>query len=231
MTILTLLLSFLFSLLAQADSTIFLESNLAAVLRLTGDGTFAAAYYDSSGGETVTIRAESAGEPLDLVLELLGADGQTIAYVDAPELSAPVISRERLESAGRYTVRVNTFNGEGIGDVHVTLTIEPPYVLTPDAPSLRVALGANDAAQVSLDGFDLSQPLTISVSDPTGQLDAQLAIIDAGTVLATNDDHTSTDPSLNRFDAQLTTTLPDGAVLQITDFLGRTGWFTVSIRP
>jgi hypothetical protein len=52
-----------------------------------------------------------------------------------------------------------------------------------------------------------------------------------GTPITENDDHGTSDVSLNRFDARLTATVSDGAVLQITDFLGRPGWLELSIRP
>lgn len=231
MTLIFLLLTVLLSVLAQGDSTISLNPNRASVLRLVGDGHFASAYYDSPGGETVTIRAEFTGEPLDLVLELLGVDGLTRAYVDPPDPGAPVVSRVHIDTAGRYTVRINTFNGEGTGDVTVTITPEPQHVLTPDNPRLYLALGTNDSVPVYLEGFDLAQPLTISVSDPTGRLDAFLKVVNTRVVLMSNDDHGTPNPALNRFDAQLTGEIPPGAFLLITDFLGRAGWLEVSINP
>src|SRR5690606_20808936 len=108
-----------------------LNSNRTAVLRLTGDGAFATGIYTSPGGETVTVAADPDGA-LDVILELIGPDGGTMAYADAPDNDAPSIVRVALDGAGDYTVRINTFNGEGSGEVEVTLTVAPPLMLTPD---------------------------------------------------------------------------------------------------
>lgn len=231
MTLIFLLLTVLLPVFVQGDSTISLNPNLAAVLRLDGDGRFASAYYDSEGSEVVSIEARAAEPPLDLVLELLDADGHTLAYVDAPDTDGAVISGIHMDYASRYTVRVNTFNGEGVGDVSVTVTPEPDYVLTPDTPALRVPVGANQRVLVYLEGFDLTQTLEITVSDSTGQLDPRLDVVNTRVVLMSNDDHGTADPSLNRFDARLTAQIPPGAILMITDFLGRAGWLNIAISP
>ena len=228
MTLIFLLLIVFFPAFAQGDSTISLNSNRTAILRLAGDGEFAAAVYTSSGGETVTINADSAGA-LDVVLELIGPDGASIAYADALDDETPSIVRVLLGSAGDYTVRVNTFNGEGSGEVTLTLTVEPPLTLTPDSPTIWVPLGANAVATVGIKGFD--REMAITVRDPDGQLDPRTELLDGGEVVAANDDHGTADVRLNRFDARLTAVVHDGAVLQITEFLGRAGWVEVSINP
>lgn len=229
MTLIFLLLIVFVPAFAQGDSTISLNSNRTAVLRLTGDGAFATAVYTASGGETVTIEADSSGA-LDVVLELVGPDGGTIAYADAPDNDAPSIVRVLLDSAGDYTVRVNTFNGEGTGEVEVSLTVEPLLTLTPDSPSVWVPLGANAIALVRVEGFDGDAAVT--VRDPNGLLDPGVALTSPdGEIIAANDDHGTADVTLNRFDARLIAAVPDGAALQITEFLGRTGWVEVSINP
>jgi hypothetical protein len=229
MTLIFLLLIVFVPAFAQGDSTISLNSNRTAVLRLAGDGEFASAVYTASGGETVTIRADSGGA-LDAVLELIGPDGSTVVYADATDNERPSIMRVMLDEAGDYIIRVNTFNGEGSGEVEVTLTVEPPLALTPDSPAVWVPLGANAVATVLIDGFN--GDATITVRDPKGLLDPRVEIVDADSaVIAANDDHGTADVSLNRFDARLTAAIPDGAAVQITEFLGRAGWVEVSINP
>ena len=228
MTLIFLLLIVFFPAFAQGDSTISLNSNRTAVLRLAGDGEFASAVYTSPGSETVTIKADSAGV-LDVVVELIGPDGASIAYANAPDNEPPSIARVMLDGAGDYTVRVNTFNGEGSGEVELTLTVEPPLVLTPDSPTLWVPLGANAVATVGIEGFDGEAAIT--VRDPDGLLDPRIELLDGGAVVAANDDHGTADVTLNRFDARLTAVIPDGAALQITEFLGRAGWVEVLINP
>ena len=102
MTLIFLLLTVLLPVFVQGDSTISLNPNLAAVLRLDGDGRFASAYYDSEGSEVVSIEARAAEPPLDLVLELLDADGHTLAYVDAPDTDGAVAGN------GRSALHINT---------------------------------------------------------------------------------------------------------------------------
>lgn len=229
MTLIFLLLIVFVPAFAQGDSTISLNSNRTAVLRLTGDGAFASAVYALSGGETVTVTADSGGA-LDLVLELIGPDGTSISYADATDNDAPSIVRVPVGDAGDYIVRVNTFNGEGIGDVEITLIVEPPLTLTPDTLAIRVPLGANAIETVLIQGFDGEAAIT--VRDPNGLLDPRAELIGGGgVVVAANDDHGTADVSLNRFDARLTVGIPDGAALQITEFLGRAGWVEVSISP
>lgn len=228
MTLIFLLLIVFVPAFAQGDSTISLNSNRTAVLRLAGDGAFTSAVYTSPGGEIVTIRAD-AGGTLDVVLELIGPDNSTIVYADAPDNETPSIVRVMLGGAGDYTVRVNTFNGEGSGEVEVTLTVEPPLMLTPGVPTIWVPLGANAIATVQIEGFD--GEVTITVRDPKGLLDPRIELLDGGAVVAANDDHGTADVTLNRFDAQLSAAIPDGAALQITEFLGRAGWVEVSINP
>jgi hypothetical protein len=230
MTLIFLLLTMLMPVPKQADDTISLNPNRTAALRLDGSGAFATTVYDSPGGETITLTAD--GGALDIVVELLAPDGTSVAYADGPENQAAVLTRVYLDKSGPYTVRVNTFNGEGVGDVELALTVHEAHVLTPDEPLLWVPLGANEVASVALDGFE-GEGLTITVRDPRGLLDPRIVLVDmAGSMVAENDDHDGTDPALNRFDARLTGfAAGDGQTLVITEFLGRPGWLEVSIRP
>ena len=98
---------------------------------------------------------------------------------------------------------------------------------------LQIPLGANEAVEIPLEGFDPPHTqLTITVRDPRGLLDPYMVLVDEnGALLAFNDDHLTADPSLNRFDARMSTAFPDGARLRITEFLGRPGWLELSINP
>lgn len=229
MTLIFLLLIALVPVLKLGDSTISLNSNRPILLRLAGDGEFAVATYDSDGGEQVTLTAESALP--SVVLDVIDPTGDTIAYAEADSTGVVTLPRLTLENAGRYIVRANTFNGEGTGEVTVTLTRHAPPVMTPDGTTLRVPLGAGEVAAITLEDFE-GATVTITVRDPGGLLDPLVTVTDVQSVgLASNDDHGSADVSLNRFDARLTVALGAQPTVFISEFLGRPGWFEVSIRP
>lgn len=232
MTLIFLLLTIILPVFAQGDSTISPDSNLAAVLRLDGDGQFAALDYAASDGEIISILAKSQGQPLDLVLEVLAPDSRSLVYVDTPVAGRAEIAHLILHDAGTHIIRVNTFNGEGVGEVAITVSPQQALALTPDAPSLVIALGANETAYIALDGFDAAPEnlWQISVRDPRSLLDPYTLLLDAeNAVLAANDDHQTTLPVLNRFDSHLIATIPKGSRLQITEFMGRSGFFEISV--
>ena len=84
----------------------------------------------------------------------------------------------------------------------MTLTVEPPLMLTPESTTLRVPLGANAVATVHIEGFDGVAAITLR--DPNGLLDPRILLTDANNrIIAANDDHGTADVTLNRFDARM----------------------------
>lgn len=88
-------------------------------------GAFVTFAYRADDAQTVrlTARAESddsAGYPLDLVLDVLDADMQRIAYYDdSADSNDPALTLAL--DAGVYTIRVNSFNGAQDGQFTLLL--------------------------------------------------------------------------------------------------------------
>lgn len=230
----------------SADSTVFLDSNTPFVLRLGGDGHASTAVFDGLAGQVVTVAAQSVeAGALDTVLELVTSEDERLAYSDdwaggregvivpagLPSDLAPTdaaVVRVALPADGRYTVRVNTFNGEGTGEVRVWLAVDVPDVLTvgeAQSPVLRAAEVRYFTLELAAD-----QTVTLTLAHPRGRLDPLLTVSAAdGDILAENDDHGTPDPALNLFDSRLTFTAPADGVytVAVREFLGRAGVFTL----
>lgn len=110
----------------------------SAQVELPGQ-TFVELLYTADSRQQVTITAQAltddgAGNSLDVILEILNADLEQIAYNDDGGRTAEVadlaptdalLSNVWLEP-GRYTVRINAFNGFQRGQIEVTLTVNTP---------------------------------------------------------------------------------------------------------
>lgn len=212
-----------------------------ADLRLAGDGRFAELTFEARAGDVVTITAR--GEALDVVLDVLGPEGDRLAYNDdwaggqAVESGDPALAGLSVTDAaavrlpvsvdGALIVRVNTFNGEGAGDVAVEVWRTEPLTVSvgetvwapiPSAGSVQVSVEADEG------------PFTITVSDASGQLDPVAQAFDAaGVLIAANDDHAGVSLDLNRFDAAVRVRQAGRFDLRITEFMGRAGWVKVQV--
>jgi len=233
---------------AQVDSTVFLESNTPVVLRLAGNGQPVEAFFAGEAGQIVTIIAQAADPAaLDLVLEWVSPTGERAAYNDdwagerTEDFSIPdgfeslaasdsALIRLILHETGTYSARVNTFNGEGVGDFSLTVSLEPSRAGVM-GESTRIGLHRAEIAALSLE-LSAGQTVTVTSHDPRGRLDNVLDILSPdGERVASNDDHHSDDVTLNRFDSRLTFTATAAGtyVIQVRDFLGRAGVVTVSL--
>lgn len=227
-------------LLLQPDSSTSLESNTALTLRLDGKSA-ALLTYTAPEVQTITLTVRAISE-LDPVVELLTPDGQRLAYNDDASLTglAPTdaaLVGLTLPEAGDYTVRVNTFNGVTEGEVEVLLTVVdsiPATISEPDEgiTTIQVQLPKNGVYRYELP-ITTDQMVQITARDPFGGLDPVLTLRNAaGEVVTRNDDHNSTDWTLNIFDAQLKEIIipADGVyTLELREFIGRAGVIEITI--
>lgn len=226
---------------AQPDSTVFLNSNTPVVLRLAGDGRPAEAVFEGEAGQIITVAAQAADPTtVDTALEWVAPDGERMAYNDdwageRTDLTPPdgvenlavtdsALVRMILPETGSYTARVNTFNGEGVGDVTLTVVVEEVRALV-IAESRLVGLHRAEIAEFTLE-MSAGQTVSLTAMAIRGRLDPMVSVVDsAGTIIAENDDHGTVDTALNTFDSRLTFTAPADGVysVRLRDFLGRAG--------
>lgn len=224
------------------DSTVILAPDTPIVLRLNGDGRAVEAVFEAQSGQIVTVAAR-ADDPdsLDLVLDWLTPAGERMAYSDdwaggldwpmpdgltlAP--SDPALIHFILPETGPYRVRVNTFNGEGVGDFELVVRIEdvPALQIGQDRPVwLRQA-----SPRVFVLALQAGQSVTLGARDPRGRLDPYLQIDGPdGAMLGFNDDHQDT-----AFDARLSFRAPAEGVYRVRlgDVLGRMGDLRLTVGP
>jgi hypothetical protein len=195
------------------------------------DGTGAAVVvYNAPEAQTITLTVEAVDE-IDPVVEILELDGaHRLAYNDdlSPETMHAGLIALPLSEAGEYTIRINSFNGATEGNVEVTLTVIDEEE---SGELIEAELFPNSTVRYTL---PRGETYTVTAFDPQGVLDAVLTVRNAnGIVIATNDDHLSSDLTLNVFDARLSVTVPDDETytVEVRDFLGRAGTITVQIEP
>lgn len=226
---------------AQPDSTVFLDSNTPVILRLTGHGQPAEAVFEGEQGQIITLVAQAVDPTtVDLVLEIVIPSGERLAYNDSwlgegTNLTPPigfeslavsdaVLSRLILPDSGTYTVRLNTFNGEGVGDATLTLMIEPVGALIL-GEVYPLGLHRAEIGTVTL-ALSAGEKVSMTALAQRGRLDPWLELTNpAGEILAANDDHGTTDLSLNVFDSRLTFTAETDGIytVRVREFLGRAG--------
>lgn len=208
---------------------------------MTGDGRFAELTFEARAGDVVTITA--CAENLDLVVDILDINGNRLAYnddwagghdveSDDPALAGlnatdAAVVRLPIPVDGELTVRVNTFNGEGAGDVSVAVRLADPVELTiGETLWVPIPLAGSTPVALAVEGGSF----TVTVSDPSGRLDPVARVLDAsGAVVAANDDHDGLRPDLNRFDAAVGVRQAGQFELQIAEFMGRAGWVRVQV--
>ncbi len=232
---------------AQTDSTVFLQSDTPVILRLAGNGQPAEAFFEGEAGQIITVVAQAAdASAIDPVLEWVSPEGERSAYNDdwageRTDLTAPdgfeslaasdsALIRLVLTQTGTYSARVNTFNGEGVGEVSLTVSVEPIRTLMMGQP-YSVGLHRAEVAGLALE-LSAGQTVTLTAHDPSGRLDSLLEVISPdGQIGASNDDHGTEDIHLNRFDSRLTFTAvaAETYTVRVRDFLGRAGVMTVTV--
>jgi hypothetical protein len=187
------------------------------------------------------------------VLEVVSPSGERLAYNDdyfpalisgeslselALQPTDSAITSLTLTEAGDYQLRVNSFNGVSVGDVELIVkrvdaaAVQVESVQT-GVFAASVTLRPDQVARIEIP-LETGNPYTITVRDPLGVLDPVTQISDAaGTVLAVNDDHRSSDFTLNIFDSRIADFTPAASgdyLLAVRDYLGRGGVLEVDIR-
>jgi len=182
-----------------------------------------------------------------------GGDRANLAPFDS------VIEDLVLTSAGNYTIRVTTFSGAGEGSVEVMVesdmapaqlpTAVPPAI-TPVGPTVTATpvdvrlTGETDSLSAEVEpGSNFTynfngrpnQVTTITVmAGATGDLDPKVTLLGPdGQVLAENDDHADSDPSLGSLDSRISGfILPaEGAYsVVISGFANTSGAFELTIE-
>lgn len=247
----------------RQDTPTEISANTPVTVRLT-PGTPVDLTYTSPGGETVAVvvRSLEVAGTLDPVLEVLNATNTRLTYNDDHQTTrADLDARDaaveglELDSAGVYTIRVNSFSGAQAGQVEVLVDTRPPTpVPLPTAAEIDEAATATPAANVVTGSADAvvtgdvpdggvftytfsaaaGQAVTITVrATSANELDPRIALAGPdGQLIAENDDHTDADPSLTLSDSRLTgVPLPADGVytLTISGFAGTGGPFELTI--
>ncbi len=220
--------------------------------------------YKTAGNEIVTITARSleAEDVLDPTLTILDPSSNQIASNDdhrtnradlAPHDS--LITNLTLADPGRYSVEVAATDPNQSGSVEVLVsTPKAGDNNTGDNTSGSNTSGDNSTTrQANSNGQTIDDLVpdhgeytttfqanegdvyTITVRATDNKLDPETSILDSdGTVVASNDDHESNDPSLGPSDSQIPDfTIPktDTYTVQITGFAGIGGAFELTIVP
>ena len=228
----------------------FMQADETRVVTLDGENPTLLIYEAIAPGDVITVSGrslEADAEPpavRDVILAVLDADGEQLAYNDNHNSDrddlAPadaLIERLLLPEAGTYTIRVDTYGGIFAGEVEVTLTAADLYDATFDEDAdgnlTITATLPRDSRYTYTFEAAAGDILTVTVQDTGLTLDPRLMLIDAdGTVVASNDDHTSGDLTLDLLDAQITdfsVEVTGRYTVIITDFLGRAGAFDLTL--
>lgn len=145
----------------------------------------------AQAGQTLVldVRARRLGSPLDSILTLLDAKGQSIANNDdAPDNTAPLITHHAdsrlshtFRSAGKYVLKIADVQGKGGQEFAYRLQISPPRPdfqlrVTPDNPRMgQGATGVMTVHALRRDAFD--GQIDLSVEDlPEGFAASGIAI-------------------------------------------------------
>jgi len=241
-----LLIAINLTITAQNDDPITILPDDPTIITLAGEITPTTVTFDAQSGDVITLTARNLSDPdpVDLVLEILRPNGQRLAFNDdhfltedtqlAPADSA--IQNLILPDDGTYTVFVNSYGGIFATEAEITLqfvdlfaveTLEASDTVT----QLRAKLPRYQTFSTTLT-VTANQTMTITARDISGTLDPRVIIRDEnGTVIAENDDHNSSAVDLNVFDSRLIlqTETDTNWVINIVDFLGRSGDFSLEI--
>lgn len=227
---------------AQHDTTLTLGESVT--VQVTADDP-AMLEFEGQAGQYLSLMASAQdAQQLDPVLEVLTPQMRQLAYSDDSRTRDDSISKEaqitalHLPEDGVYTVRVDSFNGVSEGAVEVILTQVDIFDTTLDVTAAQTTIISKlpeDTIFSHSYALEADAPISITVRDLSGTLDPVLRVHDRdGALLALNDDHATTDTTLNVFDAQIRDfTLADATDirLEVVDFLGRAGTIEVIIMP
>lgn len=193
--------------------------------------------YTGTADEVISITTLTAitDTAPDTTLEILYPDGQRLDYNDDTILpdgnlkSDAVLTDIRLPIDGDYQIRVDSFNGVTEGEVEVLLTHPETTLDVLSMDELTIVRGdipVYDGLTYTLD-IPSNTVISIIARDVSGTLDPILTVYDdAENLLSFNDDHASSDLTLDVLDAHIPQLrLDDDTTLNIIvrDYLGRSG--------
>ncbi len=197
--------------------------------------------YTSPGDETITIFASDAGsneDIIDTVMRVIAPDESRIAYADHNPGDEAVVNESDaripalyLAGAGTYMIWVGSYGEVGRGEIDVMLEVVDVFDIEDIDKRVLGRLPEGRGYRHTLDIVD-GGTYTITARDSGGTLDPVLAIFaENGDIIAQNDDHSSTDLSLDVFDAQIYGLgLSAGTYdIVIRDYLGRAGTFELRV--
>lgn len=233
----------LLALVINAQEVLEIEFDAPLTVEVRADDP-ALLTFAGTAATRISLSTETLGdEPMDTVLEVLTPEMQQLAYSDDRLLEDGAIDRNAhltdllLPKDGLYTVRVDSFNGVSEGMVEVVLLSEPPFETAPEEIDaglvIQTKLRPSDIFTYTLD-LDAEAVLTITARDLSGTLDPVIYLRDeTNMIVASNDDHDSTNTSLNILDAQITDFTIEAAgsyQLEVLDFLGRAGEIEILVQ-
>lgn len=199
--------------------------------------------YTGTADEIITITTLTAitDTAPDTTLEILYPDGQRLDYHDDTILpdgnlkSDAVLNNIELPIDGDYRIRVDSFNGVSEGEVEVLLTHADTaldVLATEDLTIVRGKILPHDRLTYAID-VPAGASLSVTARDVSGTLDPVLELYDADdTLLTFNDDHASSDLTLDVLDAQVTGVTVDEETpveIVVRDYLGRSGTVEIII--
>ena len=236
------LLALIIPLHAQENEHLALTLNTPIQVQVTADKPGVLIYENSTSGSVFTIETRALSEAFDSVVWVVDVDNHLLAYNDNALVSGEIetnayLANLTLIEAGRYTIYVDSFNGVSEGEVEVVLREHDIFAVvveeTDNATIITASLPEDSVFAYPL-VLEAPEILTITARDISGTLDPYLRIVDSsGNILISNDDHHSTDLTLNLFDAQIAEwEAPENATytIEVLDFLGRAGEIEVQIE-
>ena len=233
--LLLILLLFPVVALAQGEDSTVLMPGEPITLSVTDDAR-ASANFNIDRTIYVSIQAQSETEAFDPVVWIVDSSKRLIAYNDNGAEEGNALIDNLYLLSGSYIVYVDSFNGVSEGEVTLSLNIVDPFDTAIEMTDNLVTINAT-LPEDSIFEYDFSASagdiITLITRDISGTLDTYLAIYDeSGNLIGSNDDHQSTDLSLNLFDSKISEWIApaDGVyTVRVHDFAGDSGHFELII--
>lgn len=236
-----LLLYLLVSVSIHAQENTQLTLGESVQVTISADSPAVVTYELSDAPQYITIRANAAdsGEDiLDAVVWIVDEQSRVLAYNDnIADESNPEIQSLLLATNGIYTIYVDSFNGVSEGEIEILIEESDPFSEASEInESLQIVNFTLPSDTIYSYSFEATEDTEyiITARDTSNTLDPYLALFDdEGNIIIANDDHRSTDTTLNIFDAQISSWVaPTDAIytVEIRDFLGNSGQIALTIE-
>jgi hypothetical protein len=189
-------------------------------LSLEGDGPVGV-IYEGEGPIYISANPVDADAPLDVVLSVLDAEFNQIAYQDDASEGKEQISSLSLPTTVPYTIQVDSFNGLQTGDVE--LVVSQPELSLVDNGSVEMDLAQGGVLKLALP-VSAGTEYIVTARSLDADHDLRLSVYDEdGEQVTSNDDHNSEGESLGSLDARVIFSAEADVIfsLEITEFLGR----------